>query len=247
MFTRNRFMKLLLTTILLLCMSVVAQAENLPQRIDIEYVLNGSIGQGKAHETLLLRQENGIQHYSIDSEASASGFLKLIHRGSIRRHSEGTIIPQKGMRPLRFTDQRGVKPVREVEFDWDKKHIIYYRKEQKKIENLPDGTLDELSLNYHFMFTPPPDKTLVVHETDYRTLQKNHYTVTRDMLDTPIGKLATIVLTKQQGPDDPIRKKIWLATDHHLLPVRVISTEKSGLEIDRIVKKIDYAPTNTTQ
>ncbi len=247
MFTRNQFMKLLLALALCLWAGIAARAENLPERIDIEYVLNGSIGQGKAHETLLLWQENGTRHYTINSEASASGFLRLIKRGSIHRHSEGTIIPHDGMKPLRFTDQRGEKPVREVEFDWNGKRIIYHRKGQETVENLPEGTLDELSLGYHFMFTPSPGKALIMHETDYRALQKNHYTVTRELLDTPMGKLATIVLTKQQGENDSSRKKIWLATDHHLLPVRIISTEKNGLEIDRIVTKINYAPANTTQ
>ncbi|MCC6917382.1 DUF3108 domain-containing protein [Nitrosomonas sp.] len=239
-------MKRLLTLVLCLWAGIAARAENLPERIDIEYTLNGSIGQGKAHETLLLRKENGVQHYAINSEASASGLLRLIKRGSIHRHSEGTIMPRKGMKPLRFTDQRGGKPAREVEFDWSGKHIIYRRKGLEIVQNLPNGTLDELSFGYHFMFTPPPGKTLVVHETDYRILQQNHYTVTRELLDTPMGKLSTIVLTKQQDQDNPSRKKIWLATAHHLLPVRIISTEKDGLEIDRIVTKIDYTPANNT-
>lgn len=235
-------MKLLLSIALFFWMSAISQAENLPERIDIEYMLNGSIGQGKANETLFVRQENGVQHYIINSEASASGILKLIKRGSIHRHSEGTIIPDKGMVPLRFTDQRGEKPAREVEFDWSGQRIIYRRKGQEMTENLPSGTLDELSLAYHFMFTALPKQTVVVYETDYRNLQTTRYTVTREMLDTPIGKLATIVLTKQQAQNDPFKKKIWLATDHRLLPVRIISTEKHGLEIDQIVTKINYSP-----
>ena len=235
-------MKLLLSITLTFWVIMIAQAENLPGRIDIEYALNGSIGQGKAHEILRVRQENGVQHYTIDSEASASGILKLIKRGSIRRHSEGMVIPYEGMKPLRFTDQRGEKPAREVEFDWDTKHIIYRRKGQEMMENLPNGALDELSLAYHFIFTAPPKQTLVVHETDYRNLQTTRYTITREILDTPIGKLATIVLTKQQEQNDPFKKKIWLAIDHHLLPVRIISTEKHGLEIDQIISKINYSP-----
>ena len=235
-------MKLLLSIALFFWMSAIAQAENLPERIDIEYVLTGSIGQGKAHEILRVRQENGVQHYTSDSEASASGILKLIKRGSIHRHSEGIIIPDDGMKPLRFTDQRGEKPAREVEFDWSGQRIIYRRKGQEMTENLPSGTLDELSLAYHFMFTALPKQTVVVHETDYRSLQTIRYTVTREMLDTSIGKLATIVLTKQREQNDPFKKKIWLATDHHLLPVRIISTEKHGLEVDQIVTKINYSP-----
>lgn len=223
-------------------------AADLPERIDIDYTLSGLIGQGKAHETLLVQDRNGIQHYTLASEISASGFLKLIKRGSILRHSEGTLIPDEGMKPLHFSDQRGEKPARTVEFDWSKAHIIYRRKGQETTENLPKGTLDELSLAYHFIFTAPPQQTISIHETDYRALHLIRYAVTHETLDTPIGKLDTIVLTKQQEPGDSFKKKIWLATDHHMLPVRIISTEKGGMEVDQMVTKIDYkSPADSAQ
>lgn len=240
-------MKFLLPIILFWISSITCAAD-LPERIDIDYVLNGLIGQGKAHETLLIQNQNGAQHYTLSSEISASGFLKLIKRGSILRHSEGMIIPGEGMKPLHFSDQRGGKPARTVEFDWGKERIIYRRKGREMIENLPKGTLDELSLAYHFIFTAHPKQTLTIYETDYRVLRPVHYAVTHETLDTPMGKLATIVLTKQQEPGDAFRKKIWLATDHHMLPVRIISTEKSGMEVDQLVTKIDYkSPASSTQ
>lgn len=240
-------MKFLLPIILFWISSITCAAD-LPERIDLDYTLKGLIGQGKAHETLLVQNENGGQHYTINSEISASGFLKLIKRGSILRRSEGTIIPNEGMKPLHFSDQRGERPARTVEFDWSKEHIIYRRKGREMTENLPKGTLDELSLAYHFMFAPLPKQTLIVYETDYRVLRPIRYAVTHETLDTSIGKLATIVLTKQQEPGDSFRKKIWLATDHHMLPVRIISTEKNGMEVDQLVTKIDYkSPASSTQ
>ncbi len=227
-------------------MASIALASNLPPRVDIEYTLNGRIGQGKAHETLHIRKENGIRYYVITSEISATGFLSLIKRGSILRHSQGTIGPH-GLQPLNFTDQRGNKPAREAEFDWDGKRIIYRRKGREMTETLPVGTLDELSLSYQFAFVPPSPPGLIIHETDYRQLYTARYAVTRETLDTPIGTLETVVLTKQQEQSDPFRKKIWLATEHHLLPVRIITTEKNGLEVDQIVTKIDYTSDDFAQ
>jgi hypothetical protein len=233
-------MKFLLPTILLLSLAArIVCAGDLPARIDIEYALKGSIGKGKAYETFLIQNENGSPHYTIDSQISASGFLSLIKPGNILRHSQGTV-NQHGLQPSNFTDQRGDKPARVVEFDWDKQRIVYRRKGREMVAALPAGTLDELSLPYHFMFAPPPSQTLTIHETDYRNLRTTHYTVSQEMLDTPIGTLATIVLTKQQEQNDPFKKKIWLATDHHLLPVRIVATEKNGLEVDQTVKKINY-------
>ena len=56
-----------------------------------------------------------------------------------------------------------------------------------------------------------------------------------------MGKLETIVLTKQKGNDGERDKKIWLAIDHHMLPVRILATEKMGIVTDQVVTKINYA------
>jgi len=239
-------MKFLLSITLFFWINNITCAAGLPERIDIDYALSGIIGQGKAHETLLVQNKNGEQYYTISSKISASGFLKLIKQGSILRHSEGTFIPDKGMKPLHFSDQRGEKPARTVEFDWDKNRIIYRRKGREMTESLPEGTLDELSSAYHFVFAPLPGQTLAMHETDYRILHSVRYAITHETLDTPMGKLATTVLTSQQVPGDSFRKKIWLATDHHMLPVRIISIEKNGMEVDQIVTKIDYTPSENS-
>lgn len=241
-------MKFLLFATLFLWINNIANATNLPERIDIDYTLSGIIGQGRSHETLLIQNKNGKPHYTLNSKISASGFLKLIKRGSILRRSEGTIISGKGIKPLYFSDQRGEKPARTVEFDWNNKRITYRRKGREMTENLPEGTLDELSFAYYFAFAPLPKQTLSVHETDYRILHSVRYAITQETLDTPMGKLATIVLTSQQQPDDAFSKKVWLATDHYMLPVRIISTEKNGMEVDQIVTKIDYkSPENSAQ
>jgi len=233
-------MKLLPFILLVFWMSCSVYATDLPERIDIDYTLSGVIGQGKARETLLQQNKNGTQHYTIDSEIKASGFLKLFKRGSILRHSEGIITPDKGMQSLYFSDQRSKKPARTVQFDWDNNQLVYHRKEREIIEELAPGTLDELSLVYHFAFTDPPKQVITIRETDYRVQHTGHYIVSHETLDTPLGKLDTIVLIKQQEPDDTFKKKIWLSPEHFMLPVRIISTEKDGMEVDQMVKKITY-------
>ena len=66
------------------------------------------------------------------------------------------------------------------------------------------------------------------------------YIVGRETLDTPMGKLETIVLTKQKENDGERDKKIWLAVDHHMLPVRIVAAEKMGIVTDQMVTKISY-------
>lgn len=232
-------MRYLLIFVALSWMASIAFATELPARIEMEYSLQGSIGKGKAYETIIFQQKNGIQHYAISSEISARGFLGLIMPGSIVRHSQG-IVKQNGLQPLSFSDQRGEKPVREVEFDWEHQRILYRRNGNEMTATLPTGTLDKLSLPYHFMFGPPPRAALTLYETDHRSVETSRYSVSQEALDTPIGTLSTIVLTKQHEQGDSFKKKIWLAIDHHLLPVRIVATEKGGLEVDQIVTKINY-------
>lgn len=235
-------MRFLWFSILFCWLTNVTLAAELPAHIEIEYTLKGLIGQGKALETLDIQEKDGAKHYTISSTIAASGFLSLIKQGSIVRHSTGVIIPQQGIKPHLFTDQRGNKPIREAEFHWEEQRILYRRKGREMIEDLPANTIDELSLPYNFMFSSLPDQTVIVmHETNYKKQRTLHFTISHETLKTPIGELTTVVLTKQQDSNDSFRKKIWLAPDYHFLPVRIIATEKGGLEVDQMIKKINYS------
>jgi hypothetical protein len=66
------------------------------------------------------------------------------------------------------------------------------------------------------------------------------YTVGKETLDTPMGKLETIVLTKRLENEGQRDKKIWLAVDHHMLPVRIVAAEKMGIVTDQMVTNISY-------
>lgn len=90
------------------------------------------------------------------------------------------------------------------------------------------------------MFSPIPGKMVTLHETDGRRLEPVRYAVGKETLDTPMGKLETIVLTKQVDNSEDRDKKIWLAVDHHMLPVRIVSTEKLGIITDQIATRITY-------
>jgi hypothetical protein len=88
-----------------------------------------------------------------------------------------------------------------------------------------------------------------LHETDGKHLEPVRYAVSKETLDTPMGKLETIVLTKRLEKEGDRDKKIWLAVDHHMLPVRVMATEKIGIVTDQMVTKISYgeSPDNIKQ
>lgn len=233
-------MKFLSTFLLLWGLSFSVFATDLPTRIDISFDVKTGMGHGELNETLEIKKGDDFLSYHIASEARASGIFKLIRPGSIVRDSRG-IITQQGLQPSRFSDQRGKKIPSIAIFDWEKDSLVIRHKGKEKQKVLPVGTLDRLSLLYNFMFTPLNGEFIDVHVTDGRHLQQVRYAIAKEMLDTPIGKLETIVLTKQREKDDKLKRKVWFAKNHHMLPVRIITTEKDGLELEKIVTGINLS------
>ena len=216
-----------------------ALADGFPTRVDISYSIRSGAMEGEANDTLEIRQENGTRSYAISSAVRATGLLALVQSGNILRDSVGTITEQ-GLQPGRFSDQRRDKLPRIAIFDWEKNLLTINNRGNEQQKALPAGAQDRLSMLYSFAFSPPPNGVVDLHETDGRSLKLVRYTVDKETLDTPIGKLDTIVLTKQLEEDDKLERKIWLAPAYYMLPVRILATE-SGLLLDQMVTKISYA------
>jgi hypothetical protein len=224
-----------------------ACAADIPPRVDISYSVTSGSLEAEMNDTLEIRQENGARRYAISSEGRAKGLLALTQPDSVVRDSEGIITAKGTLRPERFSDQHGAKVPKVAIFDWSNKLLTLQHKRGEEKKPLPADALDRLSLLYSFMlFSPAPGKVINLHETDGRRLEVASYAVGNETLDTPMGKLETIVLTKQLEKEGDRDKKIWLAVDHHMLPVRVVSAEKIGIVTDQMVKKISYGETPNT-
>lgn len=214
-------------------------ADGLPTRVDISYSIRSGAMEGEANDTLEIRQENDTRSYAISSAIRAIGLLALVQSGNILRDSVGSITKQ-GLQPGRFSDQRRDKLPRIAIFDWEKNLLTINNRGNEQQAPLPAGTQDRLSLLYSFAFSSPPNGVVDVHETDGRSLRLIRYVVDKETLDTPLGKLDTIVLTKRLEEDDKLERKIWLAPAYYMLPVRIVATE-SGLLLDQMITKISYA------
>ncbi|MBA2660518.1 MAG: DUF3108 domain-containing protein [Nitrosospira sp.] len=216
-------------------------AADIPARVDISYSITSGGLEGEVNDTLEIKQRSGSRSYAISSASRAKGLLALTQPDPVMRDSEGTITAQGSMRPSRFSDQHGKKLPKVAIFDWSKKLLTLQHKGREEQKTLPADAQDRLSLLYSFMFSPLSGKVVNLHETDGKRLELVRYAVGKETLDTPMGKLETIVLTKQKGNDGERDKKIWLAIDHHMLPVRILATEKIGIVTDQMVTKISYA------
>lgn len=234
-------MKSLLSAFLLWILCFPVFATDIPSRVDISYSVTTDIGQGEINEVIEIKHHaNGTHTYNINSEAQATGIYKLIEPGSIVRHSEGTVTKQ-GLKPVHAYEKRGKKEPSIATFDWDNHTVTLQHKGKQEQEKLPEGTLDRLSLSYNFMFTPVPKYHAEIYVTDGRNLKLARYTVTRETLSTPIGEFETIVLTRHYEKNTKIRRKLWLAPKHHMLPVRIVSIEENGRELDKMVTGINIS------
>lgn len=217
-----------------------ALAADVPPRVDISYSITSGGLEGEVNDTLQIKQERGIRSYVLSSEARAKGMLALTQPDPIMLDSAGSITAEGSLRPSRFSDQHGKKIPKVAIFDWNKKLLTLQHKRGEEQKALPANIQDRLSLHYSFMFSPVPGKVIDLHVTDGRRLESVRYAVGKETLDTPMGKLETIVLTKQTETDGERDRKIWLAVDHHMLPVRIVATEKMGIVTDQMVTKISY-------
>jgi len=236
-------MKLIIAIIFLWGFNVSAFALNLPERIDISYSVKTGMGHGELYESVEIIQNEEAHTYSIYSAAQASGIMRIIKPGSIVRTSRG-VITKEGLRPNYFADQRANKKPSIALFDWKNKQLTMDHKDEETQLELPDDTMDRLSMSYRFMFTPLDRDNVDVHITDGRSLELTRYSVTRETIKTPIGKLQTLLLTRQPEKDK-VKRKIWLAIDHYLLPVRIVSTEKDGLQIEKMIKELHIHHTSS--
>lgn len=231
-------MKSWFVSFLLYLISFQVWATDIPSRIEINYAVTTDIGEGEINEVLEVHHEADELRYNINSLAQATGIYKLMEPNSIIRHSEG-VITKQGLKPSRAYEKRGKKEPSLAVFDW-KNHIITLNHKGHQIqEKLPAGTLDRLSLSYNFMFAPLPKHHFERYVTNGRQLVLSHYKVTEEVLHTPIGEMKTIVLTRVEEKDSKLKRKIWLALNNHMIPVRIKSVEENGRKIEKMVTGIN--------
>lgn len=229
-----------LLVILLLWLPGFVWATDIPSRIEISYIVSTDIGEGEINEVLEIDHSEDELRYRIDSVARATGIYRLLEPNSIVRHSEG-VITEHGLKPSRAYEKRGKKGPSLAEFDWKNHIIVLNHRGHQLQERLPHGTLDRLSLSYNYMFATLPKHHVERYVTNGRDLQLSQYKITEETLTTPIGEMKTIVLTRieEKGSRLKLKRKIWLALNNHMIPVRIMSVEENGREIEKMVTGIN--------
>lgn len=179
------------------------------------------------------------ERYTLVSETRATGPLKLLWSGNIRLESIGAVTPQ-GLRPTQFQHARSDAPnkLATAQLDWKQRSIAYqYKGESRQMSGLQNGTQDQLSQLYQFMFLPKPPVDYALQVVSGHDL--NDYRYARSdggSIQTPLGALDTQQYQRITEKPDEKAVTVWIAPARNNLPVQVRVSEDGVTLEQRLVR-----------
>jgi hypothetical protein len=211
----------------------------LPARAELRYTLikgNDGLNVGKVVQTW-----NRVgDAYTLTSTAEATGLFSLFVSGQHVQVSKGKIVAA-GLQPETFSMQRGSAEKRDAaRFDWAGQTLHLNSEGRESTAKLATGVLDMLSFVYQFAFSLPESGDIRIDLTNGRKLDSYRYRiVAEESLETPLGSLKTVHLTKLHDPDEEATE-IWLGMDYHYLPVKIRQIDKKGDSAEQVITEIRY-------
>ena len=179
--------------------------------------------------------------YSIVSESNPAGLLAIFVRTRIKVSSNGSVTAT-GLRPDQLEYGRLDDASKNVSarFDWKTEQLSMSFDGRNETIALPKDTQDRLSLMYQFMFLPADRlANLAFHMTNGKKIEAYRYQLAgSETLNTAVGKLNTVHLVKQREAGDNA-VEVWLAPEHHQLPVKVLIVENDGSKYEQTITRIE--------
>ncbi len=224
-------MKKLVSLVLLMVALPVWAA---PKQVEVVYQATRN-GQPFATITETYKQENG--RYKIESVTQGIGVYALFGKRVLS--SEGEVTAE-GLKPSHFELHQGDNAKKSLitDFNWAANQLIMKIKGNSVTANLEPGTQDLSSLLYQFMFVQPTGEDFSLPVTTGKKLRVYQYKVTeRDAeLEVPAGKFKTMHLVDSHTED---QKELWLGTESHHLPVRLVMRDENGAKIEQSLTSIN--------
>ena len=217
--------------VILLCMMTINLAIAAPKKITLEYELERD-GQLFANVTEYFTQDGKL--YQIESVTKGIGIYALLGKRELKSNG---VVTKQGLKPLHFESLQSTSAKRTLinDFDWENQRLNMQVKGRKKEQALQDGTQDLLSIMYQFMFKPPMQTPFAIPLTIGKKLSMTDYEVTTktQMKKTKACNFDVVTLT-ERNTDEP--KIIYLAKDHHYLPVKVVMYDDGAKFEQNLIK-----------
>ena len=197
-----------------------------PKHLQLAFsVYNGSGGliTGEVHQQLDVRGDR----YNLESVRQSAGLASLHDSKRIILNSRGRIT-ETGLQPDIFEEQSVTRKDRQsmrVTFDRAAGKLLY---SNGSITALPENAQDALSFLYQLARLPMGVESFTLPVSDEEQLHQYQIEIgTREVLDTPMGKLRTLRLRQMHNDGDPYFE-IWLGLEYRLLPVKFRRIDGSG-------------------
>lgn len=213
-----------------------------PSSIQASYnIYKADIKIGEINESFAIDKDN---HYTIVSNARATGLVAIFRPGRIILRSNG-LVDAHGLKPMSFSDVREGDEGRDssAEFDWHTMKLTMIEHKQRTVVPLPEGTQDRLSAMYQFPFLSLDNSDkLSFHMTNGSKLDIYNYRVTHDQrLTIPLGTFRALYIASvpQAGSN---RTEIWLAGKHANFPYKMVITDPDGGQLSQVLTRIVSTP-----
>ena len=171
--------------------------------------------------------------YHLFGMTETSGLAALIKTVRFENESRGRLVAG-GLQPEHYQSRKNGKDANEnADFDWSATQVLLSRDGQTRTIAL--GTQDILSLNYHLAYVRQPEHGATVGVVTGKKYERYALdSLGEEEIDTPAGHFRTLHLRAMTDSTT----EIWLALDHHRLPVKIRFTDKKGDVFEQIATEL---------
>ncbi len=171
--------------------------------------------------------------YHLFGMTETSGLVGLFKPVRFENESRGRLVAG-GLQPEHYLTRKNGKDANEnAEFDWSATQVRLSRDGQTR--PVAPGTQDILSLNYHLAYVRQPESGATLGVVTGKKYERYALdALGEEDINTPAGHFRTLHL---RAMTDSVTE-IWLALDHHRLPVKIRFTDKKGDVFEQIATEL---------
>lgn len=185
---------------------------------------------GRAEHTWEFTEDG---RYRLTGMTETVGLAALLKTIRFENESSGRLVAG-GLQPeLYRTRKNGQDANENADFDWTAAAVHLSRGD--KTQSIVPGTQDILSLNYQLAYLPRPEAGASVGVVTGKKYSRYALdSLGEETLDLKAGRFRTLHL-RAMGNDVT---EIWIALDHHRLPVKIRFTDKKGDVYEQVATEI---------
>ena len=218
----------------------VKRKVDLPPSADLHYTSKARQKGITLTGDSLIHWRNQGKRYTVTNESRVPVF------GKIHESRSSGAVDAYGLAPAQWQEKRYRRDPSATTFDRGARRITF--SDSDKSATLVGGEQDRASVEFQLVSIARavPDKMSAGSEWTFfvagrkNPAQWTFKVVGRDKLETPLGVLDTIHLTRLPSDDEPERRlDLWLAPEREWYPVKLVFKDGDGEFIEQVISRIE--------